>query len=104
MPGPEPESNQALVLLGRGLAGLPLRETMAELKRIYPERKVLILSTHKDPEHVNQVLDLGARGYLLKEDLAAQLPEAIDTIRRGDVYRPAWARAEIPVLYRSESK
>jgi two-component system, NarL family, invasion response regulator UvrY len=92
----QPESNQALVLLDQGLAGRPLLETLAELKQICSERKVLLLSTHKDSEHANQALGLGARGYLLKEDLAAELPGAIDTIRRGGVYRPSWYRAERP--------
>jgi DNA-binding NarL/FixJ family response regulator len=91
-----PESNQALVLLDQGLHGRPLLETLADLKQICSKRKVLLLSTHKDSEHVNQALGLGARGYLLKEDLAAELPGAIATIRRGDVYRPSWYRAERP--------
>ena len=44
----------------------------------FPDTKVIILSSHDDESNINSAVELGARGYLLKNTSS---PEIIDTIR-----------------------
>jgi DNA-binding NarL/FixJ family response regulator len=43
--------------------------------------EILILSVHDSPEVIQQVLDSGARGYVLKSDAMRDLIAAVDAIR-----------------------
>lgn len=56
------------------------------LARILPQVKVLALSSHGDGAYVRGMLEAGARGYLVKEAAADELPVALDRILRGRVY------------------
>lgn len=47
---------------------------------------VIIVSMHADERYVRAVLDLGARGYLLKTCDTAELLRAIDAVRRGRLF------------------
>ena len=47
-----------------GLNGI---ETTRQLRRQYPDIKVVVLSMHADEEYVFQVLNAGAAGYVLKQ-------------------------------------
>jgi DNA-binding NarL/FixJ family response regulator len=53
------------------------------LKTASPKTKVLILTMHDSEALAEEVLQAGARGYLLKSDAAELLPEAIETIAAG---------------------
>jgi len=61
-------------------------EATSKIKSTYPDMKVLILSMHREKEYVRGALSAGADGYLLKEDVNAELFSAIEIIRRGGVY------------------
>jgi DNA-binding NarL/FixJ family response regulator len=54
-----------------------------QILRTAPATKVLILSAHADPEHVEQVVLLGAAGYLIKQTSADILLEAIREVQKG---------------------
>jgi DNA-binding NarL/FixJ family response regulator len=61
-------------------------ETTKEIKKLYPEVKVLILTMHKEKELLDQALSAGIDGYLVKEDAYTELLSAIETIRQGKSY------------------
>ncbi len=61
-------------------------EATREIKRNYPEVKVLILTMHKEKEYLDQALSAGAEGYLLKEDVDSKLLDAVATILSGGGY------------------
>lgn len=48
--------------------------------------RVIILSGHKDPEYVRRVLEVGAKGYVLKDAAGTELLEGIRTIHSGKNY------------------
>lgn len=48
--------------------------------------KIGIISSHGDPPSIFQAMKLGASGYLLKQKLAAQLPDAIQAWAGDRVY------------------
>jgi len=61
-------------------------EATAEIKSLFPDVKILILTMHKDPEFLFHSFSAGADGFLLKEDTNNELFTAINTIRRNRPY------------------
>lgn len=53
---------------------------------VSPQTKVIILSMHHSPEHINRALQAGARGYLLKEAASKEIIEAIHQVNAGQRY------------------
>ena len=54
--------------------------------RVCPATQVIILSMHRTPEHISQALQVGARGYLLKESASDEVIEAIRIVHAGKRY------------------
>ncbi len=54
--------------------------------RVCPATQVIILSMHRTPEHISQALQVGARGYLLKESASDEVIEAIRIVYAGQRY------------------
>ena len=61
-------------------------EATREIKSLYPDVKVLILTMHRKKEYLYHAISAGAQGYLLKEDSDVELFSAIETIRKGGFY------------------
>ncbi len=55
----------------------------AAIVPIYPNTKILILTTFDDTEYVSRALQAGAAGYLLKDTPAEELVQAIQLINKG---------------------
>ena len=53
-------------------------EMLAEIGRLHPSVRVLILSMHDDPEYVAAAKALGANGYLLKDISTEEIISAIE--------------------------
>ena len=51
-----------------------------EIKREYPETRVLILTTHESPEYLMDAIRAGAAGYVLKD---ASKQRLLDAVRRA---------------------
>jgi DNA-binding NarL/FixJ family response regulator len=61
-------------------------EATRQIHAVMPEIPVLILSMHESDQHVREMLDAGARGYVLKSDLDRNLSVAIQTLRQGKTF------------------
>jgi DNA-binding NarL/FixJ family response regulator len=61
-------------------------ETAKEIKALYRDIKLLMLTMHKNPEYLQHAILSGAEGYLLKEDAHTDLFSAIDTIKEGRAF------------------
>lgn len=61
-------------------------EATGHIKRRHPETKVLILSMYDDDEYVQQVIQAGASGYLLKGMAADDLVLAIREVQAGSSF------------------
>jgi DNA-binding NarL/FixJ family response regulator len=57
-----------------------------ELKKYYPELKILILTTFDDDEYISQAMNYGAKGYLLKDSPPEDLAMAIRVVNKGHTY------------------
>jgi len=65
------------------LNGIEATRRMAEHA---PHARVLALSMHKDSVYVREILRAGARGYLLKDSVAADLVSAVRAVAAGEGY------------------
>lgn len=61
-------------------------ETIERLKKIRPQAKAVILSMYDDKILVEQAFKKGARGYILKENVAEDVVRAIREVHRGKYY------------------
>lgn len=56
------------------------------VKRECPETKVLALTAYKDKAYLDQLLKVGASGYMLKLSAAEDLIQAIRSVASGEIY------------------
>jgi len=69
-----------------GMPGLGGIEATRQIRKVSPGTEVLILSAHGSEKLARELVDAGARGYLLKEDADENLLAAVDALRRGEEY------------------
>jgi two-component system, NarL family, response regulator NreC len=61
-------------------------ETIAHLKRRWPEVRILVLTVRRDEQFIETALRAGADGYVLKSDSRAELFNAVHRIASGKGY------------------
>jgi len=61
-------------------------EATRQISKGLPSVKVLILTMHESDSLIREVLDAGARGYLLKMDAGSDLIKAVDALRRNQTF------------------
>jgi DNA-binding NarL/FixJ family response regulator len=69
--------------------GMPLLnglDATRELKRFAPKTKTILLTRHDEDEYLIEALRAGAKGYVLKNQAASDLVQAIQLVCRGQVY------------------
>lgn len=52
-----------------------------EIRRLLPDTEVLIVTEHNTREMLDQAQRAGARGYIIKSEIGAQLLAAVEAIR-----------------------
>jgi DNA-binding NarL/FixJ family response regulator len=68
-------------------------EATRQIRKALPETRILILSAHSDDAYVDQVMELGAAGYLIKQTSARVLSQAVREVQQGKTFLcPAIAR------------
>ena len=61
-------------------------EAASVLKRMNCSSKIVFLTVHNDPDFVRAAHDAGALGYVLKQQMTNDLPEAIDKAFAGEQF------------------
>ncbi len=79
-------SKPDVVILDVGMPRLNGLEATRQLLKANPEAKVLILTLHESDQMVREVLNAGARGFVLKSDAARDLVFAVDALAHGKTY------------------
>jgi DNA-binding NarL/FixJ family response regulator len=75
-----------IVLMDITMPGLNGLEATRQIKKRFPEVKVLILTVHSSEEYIREILRAGASGYLVKQAAPNELIAAIEAIQRGESY------------------
>jgi DNA-binding NarL/FixJ family response regulator len=93
-----------LVLMDIAMPGLNGLDATARIVKESPTTRVILLSMHANEEYLQQALQVGASGYLLKGAELAELELAIRTVARGERYlTPAVAKYAIEA-YREKTE
>jgi two-component system, NarL family, response regulator NreC len=72
-----------VVVMDVTMPGLNGIEAAAQIARLYPKTRAIMLSMHSDETYVLRCLRAGARGYVLKESAEGELIAAIRTVVAG---------------------
>jgi DNA-binding NarL/FixJ family response regulator len=75
-----------LVLMDIGLPGLDGVQATAEILRVHPECRIVILSMFDDENSVMAAIKAGARAFLLKRASDTDLVEALRMVAAGGMY------------------
>jgi DNA-binding NarL/FixJ family response regulator len=91
----------AVVVMDIAMPLLNGLEATRQIRKEFPDTKVLILSAHSDDAYVEQVALLGAAGFLLKQSSSHVLITAIrEVLKRNTFYCPSISKR---VLDRSQT-
>jgi len=83
-----------VVLLDVSLPDQSGIEVTRGLKELHPGIRVLILTVHEDEGLLQEAIQAGAAGYIIKRAVESELIDAIRAVSRGDIYvHPAMTRA-----------
>ncbi|MEM8717858.1 MAG: response regulator [Cyanobacteria bacterium P01_G01_bin.39] len=72
-----------IVLMDVEMPGIDGLTLTAMITNKDPDIKVVIYSSHGEPEHICQAIEAGARGYLLKDTPIAEIADAIRSVNKG---------------------
>ncbi|WP_026858574.1 response regulator transcription factor [Jeotgalicoccus psychrophilus] len=59
-------------------------EASKDILTDFPEAKILLITTFRDDEYIHEALNIGCKGYLLKDNLAGIIP-AIEAVLSGNM-------------------
>ena len=80
------ENKADLILMDINMPNMNGIATTLEIKKTYPNIKVLIISMHNKEGYVKNAIEAGADGYILKNTGKGELLLAIDYIMSGKTY------------------
>lgn len=75
-----------LIIMDINMPGMNGIEATEKIKETYPEIKVLALTMMDEDQHIRQMIEAGASGYILKSSDKIELVKAISTIIDGKHY------------------
>jgi DNA-binding NarL/FixJ family response regulator len=61
-------------------------EAIMDIKRRYPETRILVITIHKTEEYIHESLRAGADGYILKDATHDELRIAVRSVLSGKTY------------------
>ncbi|MEL6673818.1 MAG: response regulator transcription factor [Bacteroidota bacterium] len=81
-----PLTKVEVILMDVDMPHMDGREATQQVKRHFPDLKVIILSMHHSQEMVRKLMQAGANGYVLKNADQAEVVQAIRQVKAGKSY------------------
>jgi DNA-binding NarL/FixJ family response regulator len=88
-----------VVLMDIAMPKLGGLEATVELKKLYPDIKILVLTQYDDKEYISRFLKAGVSGYLLKKAVVSDLVSALRAVSRGEFYLFSSIASEVVAGY-----
>ncbi len=76
-------------------------DLVREIRKQYPETKVLILTAHDDDDYILALMDAGASGYMMKTAHADELVDAVRAVHQGETVMHPTVAAKVARLWAS---
>ncbi len=70
-------------------------ELTSELRRKFPESRILIVSMHSKIDYIAEAFQAGATGYVVKESAAERLIDGLDAIAGGEYFLDSCVSHEV---------
>jgi len=80
------ELNPDIIITDISMPGINGLEATRLLSTSHPHVKILILTMHDNKEYMQNALDSGAKGYILKDQPAFELIEAVRSVYKGETH------------------
>ena len=80
------ELQPALIVLDIGLPKLNGIEAARRIRKLSPKSKILFLSQESSAEVVQEAMNLGAVGFVIKAHAASDLPAALEAVLRDEQF------------------
>ncbi|MDD2335932.1 MAG: response regulator transcription factor [Geobacteraceae bacterium] len=78
-----------VALLDIDMPGLSGTAAIRVLRKIFPDMKILVLSTYNDDKYIREAMSAGANGYILKTANIDNLVEIIISVKEGrEIFSP----------------
>ncbi len=94
------EHNPDVLLMDIRMKGMNGTDALAELVKEYPDAKVLFLTTFVDDEYIVKALELGAKGYIVKQNYENIVP-ALKAVHSGQNVYGTEVMEKIPDLMKN---
>ncbi len=88
-----------IVIMDINMPKLGGLETTIEIKKMWPDTKVLVLTQYEDKEYITRFLKAGVSGYLLKKAVGSDLITGLRAIGRGELYLYSSIATEVVARY-----
>ena len=75
-----------------------------EMSRSSPKTKTILLTQHDESQYIREALEVGVKGYVLKNQVANDLLVAIQQVTRGQVYLSPGVSSAVIAAYQSKSE
>ena len=75
-----------------------------EMSRSFPKTKIILLTQHDEGQYISEAMDAGVKGYVLKNQVASDLLQAIRQVSRGQVYLSPGVSRGVMEAYQSKSE
>lgn len=79
-------SDPSILIVDISMPGMDGIELTRELARSHPEIRVIVLTMHHDADLVERAILSGAKGYILKNNAATMVLEALESVSQGKTY------------------
>jgi two-component system, NarL family, invasion response regulator UvrY len=81
-----PLTSPDLLFMDLSMPGMGGLQGIAQISILYPDLKMIVLSTRSHEPHISLALQAGAKGYLSKGSLPAKMHQAIHRVMLGKLY------------------
>jgi two-component system response regulator NreC len=78
-------------------------DAVRELGRSCPKTKAILLTQHEEDQYIREALEVGVKGYVLKNQVASDLVHAIQQVSRGQFYLSPGVSRAVVESYRTKS-
>ncbi|UCG77919.1 MAG: response regulator transcription factor [Nitrospirota bacterium] len=88
-------SGPNIVLMDISMPGLGGLEATLEIRKRYPDVRIIVLTQYDDKEYISRFLKAGASGYVIKKAAGNELISAIRAVNKGELYLHPSITAEV---------